>query len=180
MNELTSLYRLFLRTCSASVMQQKRSTQTLRKLWRPTFVDAARATTQLQSNSLSAAERNELETWLRDWHLRIDNTLALLYTSSQSRGLAHSLTRNLSEIVYGEQRRINRVRYPKWQPGKDEATAEYTAHHVERLIRRRREEDKPQIDALAWQGLDEVIQMAEGRSGLVLGSAWWLKRTRFR
>ncbi|KAJ7840536.1 hypothetical protein B0H14DRAFT_2785033, partial [Mycena olivaceomarginata] len=69
-SDFTSLYRLFLRTSSASVLHQNKSTKTLLR-------------------------RNEVEIWLQTWHLRIDNTLALLYTSCKTCGLSHRLTRNL-------------------------------------------------------------------------------------
>ncbi|KAJ7350790.1 hypothetical protein DFH08DRAFT_695495 [Mycena albidolilacea] len=173
-SDFTSLYRLFLRTSSASVLHQSKSTKTLRKLWRPTFEDAARATNRLQSNSLSAVRRNEVEIWLRTWHLRIDNTLALLYTSCKTRGLSHRLTRNLGVLVQHEQLRINSMKLPKWRPSLPADAAEYQTSYEDKQFtatKQRQEEAAP-----AWNALEEVVRMAEGRSELSLGRIA-LKRT---
>ena len=65
----TSLYRLFLRTSSASVLHHKGATRNLRSLWRPTFDGAARVMYQLQDSN-DAATQKELETWLNVWEQR--------------------------------------------------------------------------------------------------------------
>ncbi|KAJ6593212.1 hypothetical protein B0H19DRAFT_14565 [Mycena capillaripes] len=172
----TSLYRLFLRTTAASVLHQNKSTKSLRKLWRPAFEDAARVTLQLQSSSLSTAHRNDLEIWLQTWHLRIDNTLALLYTSCKTRGLAHRLTRNLALLTRGEQSRINSIRLPQWKPSLPSEAAEYQRSFQDPnlAINRKREAEA----ALAWNALEEVVRMAEGRNELSLGKIA-LKRSSF-
>ncbi|KAF7290101.1 hypothetical protein HMN09_01315300 [Mycena chlorophos] len=184
MNELRSAYRLFLRTCSASVLHHPYSTKTLRKMWRPSFADAVRVTKRLQENqaneTLSATERNDLETWLSEWNLRIDNVLALLYSSSQSRGLAHHITRNLAAISSGEQKRHDKhVKYPYWNGQRALDSPEYTLETVQRRLKRQEQDGLPRKVALEWKGLEEVMQMAEGRSGLVFGTGWWIGRTRF-
>ncbi|KAJ7721476.1 hypothetical protein B0H16DRAFT_1790679 [Mycena metata] len=166
-SHFTSLYRLFLRTSSASVLHQRKASSTLRKLWRPAFEDAARVTTELQSSSLSRLRRNGLELWLQIWHRRIDNTLALLYTSSKSRGLAHQLTRNLAHLTRGEQERVNAQRRPRWKPGLPVGSLEYKPFFVDGHRNNAQEE---QAEAShAWDALDEVVRMAEGRQELSLG-----------
>ena len=46
----------------------------------------------------------------------VDNTLALLYNSSKSRGLTHQLTRNLSKLVQAEKKRVKveEMQYRTW------------------------------------------------------------------
>ncbi|KAJ7198490.1 hypothetical protein GGX14DRAFT_181592 [Mycena pura] len=178
-SSFTSLYRLFLRTCAASVLQHTRTTKTLRKFWRPTFADAAHVTTRLQSSALSPAERNDLENWLHDWHLRIDNTLALLYTSSKSRGLAHRLTRNLGLLIHGEQTRINGKKLHAWKPSRVPDAPEYQTEFLEHQLRKRQDAEAPLNKIIAWNGLEEVLRMAEGRSEISLSKVWRIKRTRY-
>ncbi|KAJ7496627.1 hypothetical protein FB451DRAFT_199571 [Mycena latifolia] len=173
----TSLYRLFLRTSAASVLHQPRAVNSLRKLWRPAFDDAARVTAQLQTESLSAAHRNDLEIWLKTWHLRIDNTLAILYTSCKTRGLSHQLTRNLGLLVRGEQGRINARRLPEWKPQLARDAPQYrdAFRNPEVVADKTRQID----EGHGWDALEEVIRMAEGRNELVFGRIS-LKRTRYR
>lgn len=66
----TSLYRLFIRTSSASVLHQKRATRNLRRLWRPTFDGAASAIHQLQDEKIDPTTRNSLQNWLEVWNHR--------------------------------------------------------------------------------------------------------------
>ncbi|KAJ7647714.1 hypothetical protein FB45DRAFT_206925, partial [Roridomyces roridus] len=158
--DFTSLYRLFLRTSAASVLHQPRATRYLRKLWRPTFEDAARATSQLQNQSHN---RNELERWLESWHLRIDNTLALLFTSSKTKGIPHQVTRNLALLFRSEQARLDTQRFPQWKPQLPLDSSEYKPGTPELPERRRREE------AGALDALQDVVRMAEGRAQLTFG-----------
>ncbi|KAJ6490278.1 hypothetical protein C8R47DRAFT_1014431 [Mycena vitilis] len=162
-----SLYRLALRTTSASVSHQNRVTKSLRKLWRPAFEDAARTTTQLQGSSLSTAHRTDLEVWLQIWHHRMDNTLALLYTSSKTRGLSHRLTRNLALLISGEQIRINRPKLPQWKPRLPSGAEEYQPFFEDPNIAAARKRDKEV--GFAWNALEEVVRMAESRNELSLG-----------
>lgn len=67
---LTSLYRIFLRTISASVLHQSRSTRTIRRLYRPEFEAAANVARKLQVEKLKSAERVKLESWLEVWNAR--------------------------------------------------------------------------------------------------------------
>ncbi|KAJ7033407.1 hypothetical protein C8F04DRAFT_957651 [Mycena alexandri] len=166
-SHFTSLYRLFLRTSSASVLHQRKASPTVRKLWRPAFEDAAKVTTELQSTSLSPVRRYDLELWLQTWHRRIDNTLALLYTSSKSRGLAHQLTRNLAHLAHSEQGRINAQRRPEWKPDLPVGSLEYKPFFVDH---HRSQVQQEQAEAShTWDALEEVVRMAEGRHELSLG-----------
>ncbi|KAF8161739.1 hypothetical protein K438DRAFT_1619017 [Mycena galopus ATCC 62051] len=175
-SDFTSLYRLFLRTSSASVLHQSKGAKALRRLWRPAFENAALVTNQLQNTSLSTARRNELELWLRTWHLRIDNTLAMLYTSCKTRGLSHRLTRNLSGLVQREQQRLNTAKLPEWKPTLPADAPEYQSFHAaKQLAATKQREDEA---AVAWNALAEVVRMAEGRNELSLGKIA-LKRTIF-
>ncbi|KAF8886010.1 hypothetical protein BD779DRAFT_1471387 [Infundibulicybe gibba] len=70
----------------------------LRVLWRSTFDAGAGAVRTCQEDVPARLQREE---WLKIWNKRVDNTLALLYTSSRSRGLPHRLTRNLAYLVLG-------------------------------------------------------------------------------
>ncbi|KAJ7672073.1 hypothetical protein B0H17DRAFT_184091 [Mycena rosella] len=169
-SSFTSLYRLFLRTSTAAVLHQPRAAKNIRKLWRPTFDDGACVTAQLQAASLSAVQRSDLEIWLKTWHARVDNTLAMLYTSSKTHGLSHRLTRNLGLLVRAEQHRINRRRLPEW---KANPPANYNPERDLQL------ESKKQLEeAHAWDAIEEVVRMAEGRNEIVLGRIS-LKRTAY-
>jgi len=66
----TSLYRLFLRICSASVLHHKPATRNLRQLWRPTFTTAAKVTRELQAGPQDANTRKLKEDWLTAWEQR--------------------------------------------------------------------------------------------------------------
>ncbi|KAJ6631393.1 hypothetical protein B0H10DRAFT_1772943 [Mycena sp. CBHHK59/15] len=173
----TSLYRLFLRTSSASVLHHRTTTSNLRKLWRPSFEDAARVTVRLQSYSLSAVKRNELEIWLQTWHYRIDNTLAMLYTSCKTRGLSHQLSRNLGLLVRAEQARVNLEKLPVWKAKLSAGAPEYQSDFRDPHLKGAR---KRYLDrAHAWDAIEEVVRMAEGAHGFSLGRMA-LKKTRFR
>ncbi|KAJ7099358.1 hypothetical protein B0H15DRAFT_543879 [Mycena belliarum] len=174
--DFTSFYRLFLRTSSASVLHQPRAVKSLRKLWRPTFDDAARTTARLQTDELSALDRSDMETWLKIWHRRMDNTLAMLYTSSKTRGLSHRLTRNLALLLRGEQVRINGRRVLNWKPELPASAAQYQSTYLnpEIIAEQKRQAEQ----AHGWDALEEVIRMAEGRNELLLGRIS-LKRNKY-
>jgi hypothetical protein len=69
----TSLYRLFLRICSASVLHHRPATRNLRQLWRPTFDAAAKVTRELQAGSQDANTRRHGEDWLKLWEQRSES-----------------------------------------------------------------------------------------------------------
>jgi hypothetical protein len=111
----------------------------------------------------------------------VDRTLSLLYTSSQSHGLPHQLTRNLAILARQHRHRAVRLRKaqlaasPVWKPhlppndpaysvprsppGK-EARAE---NKEAKRARQRRMDDE------AWGALGESVRLAEGRAGVSLG-----------
>lgn len=68
--ELKSLYRLVLRTSSASVLHARPATQRLRAMWRPTFDVAARMTQEArhplptEDGAKAAAQAQD---WLKHW-----------------------------------------------------------------------------------------------------------------
>jgi hypothetical protein len=64
----SSLYRLFLRTSSASVLHHPAARIALRKTWRPTFEGALLVIHKLQNDPApSATERKTMEDWLVKW-----------------------------------------------------------------------------------------------------------------
>ncbi|EGO00811.1 hypothetical protein SERLA73DRAFT_178752 [Serpula lacrymans var. lacrymans S7.3] len=172
-----SLYRLFLRTAGAAVLQHPGATSNIRRLWRPTFEGAAQVTRQLQCNSVTARERENLERWLADWENRMDNSLSLLCTSAQSSGVSHRLTRNLNRIIRSHRDWVRREycnHRQTWRPQLDPSSPEYLpkpiplegsrpgkAQEKKRKIR--------QFDENGWKALGEVVRMAEGRHSITLG-----------
>ena len=93
----------------------------------------------------------------------VDNTLALLYNSSKSRGLAHQLTRNLSKLVQAEKKRVQvkEMQYRMW-----DAQSPPSAKNIEKKAKDAKKK-KGQADRFAM--LDEIIHMAEGRDRISLG-----------
>jgi len=165
----TSLYRLFLRTCSASVLQFRPATRNLRQLWRPTFDTAAKVTRELQAGSPDANTRKLKEDWLTVWEQRMDNTLALLYNSSTSRGLPHQLTRNLGFLVLSQHQRLRSHQFPVWSPQLPPTSPRYKPA-VEAPSRKDQNSKRwADFDEKAWTALSQVVRMAEGRQGISLG-----------
>lgn len=162
-HSFTSLYRLFLRTASASVLHHRAATRNLRALWRPVFEGGANATKQLQQLEGDDVARQGLETFLKEWNVRMDNTLALLYNSSTSRGLAHQLTRNLSKVVQAEKKR---VQDKEMQSRTWDAQSPPSAKDIEKRAKAAKKKEG-QADRFAI--LDEIIHMAEGRDRISLG-----------
>ena len=70
----TSLYRLFLRTASASVLHHKTARLNLITRWRPIFNAAAKVTKELEYSSpqdnSSSTWRQERVDWLNIWNER--------------------------------------------------------------------------------------------------------------
>lgn len=65
-----SLYRLFLRSTAASVLADPEATSTLRRLWRPVFVQAAAVMRQLDRDDLPPEQREALTHWVTQWETR--------------------------------------------------------------------------------------------------------------
>ncbi|KAF5365919.1 hypothetical protein D9758_006682 [Tetrapyrgos nigripes] len=167
----TSLYRLFLRSTSASVLHHKLARRNLRNLWKPAFVEAAKAVKELQNPSTSSSTRGKLEAWLDVWQRRMDNVLALLYSSSTSRGLPHQLTRNLSLIVYSEHSYASRLKTPYWRPQLAPNAPEYQIlpPSAKQLKKEEKERGYKYMQDMACNTLGQVARMAEGRDEICLG-----------
>ena len=69
----TSLYRLFLRTASASVLHHRAATRNLRALWRPLFEGGAKAIRQLQQLEGDDVARKGLEAYFEEWNVRSES-----------------------------------------------------------------------------------------------------------
>ena len=95
--------------------------------------------------------------------LIVDNTLAMLYNSSQSRGLSHQLTRNLGYLVYAERQRVKAFRLPVWDPQKPGELVKLASR---KLAAKQKHE---QLVAKAWGPLSQVVKLAEAKDGLTLG-----------
>ncbi|KAG7453079.1 uncharacterized protein BT62DRAFT_925620 [Guyanagaster necrorhizus] len=192
----TSLYRLFLRTTSASVLHHPLATRNLRNLWRSTFHDAAKVIHHLHHEPPPPpAIKEELESWLSIWNNRgtyacppppqvpytipqskperraVDNTLALLHNSSHTRGLSHQLTRNLALLVHHEYRRVSEIKYPVWNPQLPADSKEYQIRVLPAKSRTETKRDAMKaISDRALSAVSKAVRMAEGRDGVVLGS----------
>ncbi|KAG7088474.1 hypothetical protein E1B28_012463 [Marasmius oreades] len=167
----TSLYRLFLRTASASVLHHKLATRNLRQLWRPAFADAVHTLRKLEKAGIegNVPECRELQEWLGGWEKRMDSTLSLLYNSAASRGLPHQLTRNLSFIVLSEHQRLRRQasQLPVWNPRLPYDSREYQVRKS--TAKENAKQRWKEFSDDAWKSLGEVVRMAEGRDNISLG-----------
>jgi len=180
----SSLFRLFLRATSASVLHNSRSTRNLRRVWRPTFNAAAKVVHRLQSVQLESGERERLQDWLKVWDTRLDNTLTLLYSSSQSRGLPHELTQNLSFLLGHHLKWTQKHYYTSsgtWRPQLDPSSPEYLPWPMALPTQKMRDKAEKmkkhkRFDRSAWGALGEVVRMAEGRHGISLGRATFNER----
>ncbi len=74
----TSLYRLFLRVSSASVLHHRAATRYVRTLWKPTFREAAVVIHELQSPTLGISEKEKLERWRSLWELSSESHVDIL------------------------------------------------------------------------------------------------------
>ncbi|KAI0937740.1 hypothetical protein AcW1_003818 [Taiwanofungus camphoratus] len=172
----TSLYRLFLRTIAASVLNQPSATRELRKLWRPTFDGAARVIRTLQRGSISPGDREKLQRWHDIWEKRMDNTLSLLCVSAQSRGLPHVLTRNIHLLLksyhrYAAQKRnFERQHWNGQLPPSSDRYKPRTVILGSRVVNQENKKAKwARVDDEAWGAIGEVVLMAEGKHGISLG-----------
>ena len=75
-SQLKSTYRLFFRATSAAVLHHPTATRNIRKLYRPTFNEAAKVEMQVQT-SQDAQTSKMLTQWLVKWNERGDSLLAL-------------------------------------------------------------------------------------------------------
>lgn len=70
-----SLYRLFLRTASATVLHHRQARRNLRQRWRPVFDDGAKVTRELQNAPEDAPDSwiKGREEWLKVWNKRSES-----------------------------------------------------------------------------------------------------------
>lgn len=104
----------------------------------------------------------------------VSNTLSFLYTAAISRGIANNVIRNLRSLSRRDRTmRIHRSFPPRsfWNGQLPETSERYQPMvilpRVKRLDAKRLEWAKTEFQA--WGPLGEVIRMAEGRDGLLLG-----------
>lgn len=83
-SSFTSLYRLFLRASSASVLHQNTARKQLRRLLRPVFDAAACVVRDLQNNRLSHLERIRHERFLNTFQQRSALIVVSLFMVSHS------------------------------------------------------------------------------------------------
>ncbi|KDQ56432.1 hypothetical protein JAAARDRAFT_132762 [Jaapia argillacea MUCL 33604] len=180
--EFTGLYRLFLRSLSVAVLDHPGSTSRLRRIWAPTFRGAGQVIRRLQTTPKSHPERVSLERWLNAWNQRIDNTLALLVDSAQSRGLSHKITHNFAHLHWSNQRWSRYIHHKAeqiWLPNLAPDSEVYWPG--EKRIKQKNTEEKvrraKELDVQAWSLLGEVVRMAEATGGMSLGRMPKYKRT---
>ncbi|KAI8978224.1 hypothetical protein BD414DRAFT_421979 [Trametes punicea] len=164
-----SLYRLFLRATSASVLAHPDATATLRKLWRPVFDEAVRAIRRIDDDSTPASRREILTRWYYRWERRVDNTIPLLYSSAVSRGLPHRLTQNLSQIIRANEnlRDPSRPSQRPWRGQLSPDAPEYKRKPIKPIPAKQAELGMQ--FRIAPRLLGELVGMAEGWGGVTLG-----------
>ncbi|KAK7052851.1 hypothetical protein VNI00_004170 [Paramarasmius palmivorus] len=158
----TSLYRLFLRTTSASVLHHTSATRNLRQLWKPVFSNAAQNIKKLEQDP----SRQEIQQWLDKWEKRMNNTLKFLYNSATSRGLPHQVVRNLSLMVLAEYQHAS-AKLPVWNPRLAPDAPEYSTEVIMKAVTKRQQ--TKEFDKKAVNALDQVVKMAEGRDKILFG-----------
>ncbi|KAG8692153.1 hypothetical protein FRC08_009979 [Ceratobasidium sp. 394] len=146
-----SLYRIFLRATSASVLHHSTGTRCLRSRYRPVFE-------QYFQLHRSQIPQNKRLAEIREWDERLDNTLCLLQNSATFRGLPHLLTRNLSLLVNAHLKEQAHVIYPKWDPARGTSNKSPQA-----------ENRTTALAAQLEQCMAENLELAEGTAKVVLG-----------
>lgn len=103
----------------------------------------------------------------------MDNTLAFLYTASQSRGQPHKVTRNLAFMVGNERERlvVKHTRTPKWDP---------TGPKVVKPRQVEEARKAEQFQNNAKLAFDEVVRFAEASGGMTLGTTEFSMERLFR
>lgn len=176
-SDFRSLYRLFLRTNSAVVLHHSSSKTQVRRLWRPVFNWAASNIYKLQTNDIHSSERENIVQWLYTWHKRMDHTLSLLATAAVSRGLAHKITRNLKWLRQNHVSWVEEMYYAhkgSWKPQLPRRSEKYLPYSLptpgsraDQILRKNRK--MRLFDEQCSNAIGEVVKMAEGRHGIILG-----------
>ncbi|KAN0081455.1 hypothetical protein V8E55_009079 [Tylopilus felleus] len=177
-----SLYRLFLRASSASVLHQNEARKQLRRLFRPVFDAAAQVVKDLHSNQLSPSKRIRSECFLDTFQQRMDGTLSLLLNSAQYRGIPHRAIYNMNQLRKTHAAWVHGKYYSKhvWKP--KAPLGDNPQPHAARRPRAIDRIEKSRIHEHCWDALGEVVRMAEGRHNLSLGrlrlKPWTLEKRR--
>ena len=112
----------------------------------------------------------------------VDSTLNILYSSSQSRGLPHKLTQNLSTLLRHHLKWTTHHYYyaasSTWKPNLPASSPEYAPTPLTLRSKNfaKKQERKAVFDKNAWGALGEVVRMAEGRHNISLGRATFNER----
>ena len=111
----------------------------------------------------------------------MDNTLSLLYTSSQSRGLPHRVTRNMAQLQIKHLKWAKKHYYSSsghWKPNLDPSSDEYKPKHFTQRAKNREEKRRRQdaFERCAWGAMGEVVRMAEARHRISLGRVTFNER----
>ncbi|KAI5117943.1 hypothetical protein M0805_004708 [Coniferiporia weirii] len=174
--EFTALYRLFLRATSAAVLHNRPALKSLRKTYRHSFEAAASAIKCTHAESSSPEGVENAKRWLAEFDTRITNTLELLHNSALSRGLPHRVVSRLNFLArsnYGWSMGHYHTPAILWNPQLPPNSPEYKIRPPSEIPGGKKKVEKRaedmQLNSAAWGPLGEVIQMAEGRDGLVLG-----------
>jgi hypothetical protein len=167
---LRSVYRLFLRTVSASVLHHTSSVHGLRRLYRPIFRSGHTLMTQLNQPTLPESDRELLHKQLVAWNNRIDTTLKLLLSSAQSRGLPDALTRNMVQLErdYAKVQEIRMSRPAAHWDGQMTEDVLAQTHASIRGVMAKRAASR-ELEDRGWDVLHRTVQMAEGTAGVFLG-----------
>ncbi|KAG8929003.1 hypothetical protein FRC02_006131 [Tulasnella sp. 418] len=188
----TSLYRLILRGCSASVGHRPSSAKILRSLYRPVFVEAAQNLREYETPGADHQRKAEIERWMKNWHAKMDNTLAFFVDASTTYGTSFKMLMNLVRVIKSRQAVIaleQRRRTVKWNPRLDtelyakiaerdiwsKATKKVTPSelypHTKRMGFEESEEGKAKAEVLRRTKMlvDEAITLAARSSEISLG-----------
>ncbi|KAH7106597.1 hypothetical protein BKA62DRAFT_687595 [Auriculariales sp. MPI-PUGE-AT-0066] len=181
-----SVYRLFLRALSASVLHKSSATRLLRRLYRPVFREAGVAANQLQSRSLPQPDQARLRGQLKRWNARVEVTLQMLVSSAQSRGLPDLLTRNLSVLMFDFVRKDDaQLLRPvsHWNGQWTESQISSVNSSNTALLKQRAR--NREVQELGGNLVNQTLEMAEITSGLIMGrivsnpgTYWRQKHTR--
>lgn len=187
-----SLYRLFLRTSTASVLHHPVARVNLRQRWRPIFNQGAEMTLDVAypPDTQSSEWVHSRLACLQEWNDRsksfttqyqrmlsrliisplVDRTLGLLYSSCKSRGLPHQLTRNLSYFVTTQRQLIiaELRKAQPWQPHRTYPTTPLP-YTKKALAAMEKKEAQHRFRCNTDLAINEVLRLAEGQGKLSLG-----------
>ncbi|KAL9712122.1 hypothetical protein Ac2012v2_005200 [Leucoagaricus gongylophorus] len=174
--DFRSFYRLFRRTCSASVLQRNTQSTALRNLYRTTFRRAGLVYMRAKNSATKdGGMKEKQEAWLNVWNKRMDNTLFFLYNSSHTRGLAHQITKFLGHFIYQERRRHSegKNRGLAWNGQLQPDSPQYKPPPPKKNSQIAKQAKAKALSVLEEEALGplrEVVRMAEGRDEILFGN----------